>query len=213
MAKTFARAGDEGDPDARGPASGPSGAESGGGKLVARVIGCRPPAYAPLAHEPILHPGRSATVTAEDAAGRLAISGVVGELHPRLVEASELRVPRLIVAEVSVIGLGGGSPRAVEFVPPSRFPAVERDLAIVVGEAVPAADVAATIVAAGGAELRSVVLFDVYRGRPLAEDERSLAYRLRFEAPNRTLTETEVDAALTAITDAVAHRVGGRIRT
>jgi phenylalanyl-tRNA synthetase beta chain len=137
----------------------------------------------------------------------------VGELHPRLVEASELRVPRLITAEVSVAGLGGGSPPAVEFVAPSRFPPIERDLAIVVGEAVPAAEVAAAIVAAGGVELRSVVLFDVYRGRPLADDERSLAYRLRFEAPDRTLTEAEVDVALTAISGAVGHRVGGRIRT
>ncbi|HSL97199.1 MAG TPA: phenylalanine--tRNA ligase subunit beta [Candidatus Deferrimicrobiaceae bacterium] len=181
-------------------------------ELVARVIGCRPPAYAPLTGEPILHPGRSATVSAEDAAGRLAISGVVGELHPRLVEASELRVPRLVVAEVSVTGLGGGSPPAVEFVAPSRFPGVERDVAVVVAEAVPAADVAAVIRDAGGDELRSVVLFDVYRGQPLTADERSLAYRLRFEAADRTLTEGEVETAMTAITGAVTHRVGGRIR-
>jgi phenylalanyl-tRNA synthetase beta chain len=181
-------------------------------ELVARVIGADRPSYRPLADEPLLHPGRSAIATAADSHGGRAISGVVGELHPRLVEAWELRIPRLIVAEVSIAGLGGGSLPAVEFNAPSRFPAVERDLAIVVREAVPAAEVEATIREAGGAALRSLVLFDVYRGRPLAEDERSLAFRLRFDAPDRTLTEAEVETVVDAISGAVGHRVGGRIR-
>ncbi len=182
-------------------------------ELVARVVGADRPAYETLAGEPLLHPGRSATVAALTGDGRLAISGVVGELHPRLVEAWELRVDRVVIAELSVAGLGGGSRPPVEVVPPARFPAVERDLAVVVAETVPAAAVEAAIRDAGGPELRSVSLFDVYRGRPLATDERSLAFRLRFEAPDRTLTEEEVDATIAAITGAVAHHVGGRIRS
>jgi phenylalanyl-tRNA synthetase beta chain len=181
-------------------------------ELVARVIGAGRPVYAPLAGEPILHPGRSAIVTADDREGRVAISGVVGELHPRLIEARELRVPRLIVAEVSVAGLGGGSLPAVQFQAQSRYPAVERDLAVVVGEAVPAAEVEAAIRSSGGDDLRSIVLFDVYRGRPLADDERSLAFRLHFESGDRTLTEAEVEAAVGEISGALEHRVGGRIR-
>jgi phenylalanyl-tRNA synthetase beta chain len=58
-----------------------------------------------------------------------------------------------------------------------------------------------------------VALFDVYRGRPLADDERSLAYRLTFLAGDTALTETDVDAAVAAVTTGVASDVGGRIRT
>jgi phenylalanyl-tRNA synthetase beta chain len=58
-----------------------------------------------------------------------------------------------------------------------------------------------------------VRLFDVYRGKPLASDEKSLAYRLTFRAPDRTLEEAEVDAAIAAITNGLQTQVGGRIRT
>ena len=60
--------------------------------------------------------------------------------------------------------------------------------------------------------LADVRLFDVYRGRPLADDQKSLAYRLTFQA-DRTLTEAEVDAGIEAVTAGLAADVGGRIRT
>ena len=65
----------------------------------------------------------------------------------------------------------------------------------------------------GGALLRSTRLFDIYRGRPLADAEKSLAYRLAFQADDRTLVESEVDTALGAITAGLAADVGGRLRT
>ena len=80
-------------------------------------------------------------------------------------------------------------------------------------EAVSAAEVDASIHGHGGELLRAVALFDVYRGRPLADEERSLAYRLAFGADERTLTEGEVDAAIAAITAGLAADVGGRLRT
>jgi phenylalanyl-tRNA synthetase beta chain len=81
-----------------------------------------------------------------------------------------------------------------------------------VATGLPAATVAAAIHAAGGELLRAVRLFDVYAGPPLASDERSLAYRLSFGAPDRTLTEAEIETALAAVTAAIAT-VGGRVRT
>jgi phenylalanyl-tRNA synthetase beta chain len=90
---------------------------------------------------------------------------------------------------------------------------VDRDLAVVVAETVPAADVEDAIRQHGGPLLRSVRLFDIYRGRPLADDEKSLAYRLAFQADDRTLVETEVDAAIDGITTGLAEDVGGRLRT
>ena len=90
---------------------------------------------------------------------------------------------------------------------------MDRDVAVVVATARAASDVAAAIRRHAGPLLRTVDLFDIYRGRPLADDERSLAYRLTFAAPDRTLTEAEIDAATAAVTAGLAADVGGRIRT
>jgi phenylalanyl-tRNA synthetase beta chain len=60
--------------------------------------------------------------------------------------------------------------------------------------------------------LRSIALFDVYHGRPLADDEKSLAYRLAFQADDRTLVEQEIDAAVAAVTEGLVGDVGGRLR-
>ena len=180
-------------------------------ELICRRLGIATPVYEPLGGEPLLHPGRAARVTAERD-GRIALAGVVGELHPTVAEEWELRGARLVVAELDVAGLGGGEPRAVQAVAPSRHPAAERDLAIIVPETMPAATIAAAIRENGGQTLASVDLFDIYRGAPLAGAEKSLAWRLAFRSADRTLTEPEIEAALAAITRAVAA-VGGRIRT
>jgi phenylalanyl-tRNA synthetase beta chain len=180
-------------------------------ELVCRRLGFDPPAYRPLADEPLLHPGRAGAVVALRA-GETALSGVVGELHPTVADEADVRGARVIVAELEIAGLASGVLADVRAAAPSRHQASERDLAIVVGESVPAASVAEAIRAAGGPELRSVALFDIYRGTPLAADEKSLAWRLAFQADDRTLTEPELEAAVAAITDAVG-RTGGRIRT
>jgi phenylalanyl-tRNA synthetase beta chain len=65
----------------------------------------------------------------------------------------------------------------------------------------------------GGPLLRSIALFDIYRGRPLADTEKSLAYRVAFQSDERTLTETDVDGAIAAVTEGLAEDVGGRLRT
>jgi phenylalanyl-tRNA synthetase beta chain len=180
-------------------------------ELIRRRLGIAAPVYEPLGGEPLLHPGRAARLTARRD-GRLALAGVVGELHPAVAEEWELRGARLIVAELDVAGLGGGEVRAVRAVAPSRHPAAERDLAIVVPEATPAARIAAAIRESAGPELVSLVLFDIYRGAPLAADEKSLAWRLAFQSADRTLTEPEIEAAVAGTSRAVAA-VGGRIRT
>jgi phenylalanyl-tRNA synthetase beta chain len=180
-------------------------------ELVCRVLGIDEPTYAPLAGEPLLHPGRAARVTATKA-GAVALSGVVGELHPTIGDEVELRGARLLVAELDIAGLAGGRPADVRATSPSRHPAAERDIAVVVGEAVPAAEVEAAIRAAAGPSLASVRLFDIYRGAPLGATDKSLAWRLVFQAGDRTLTDAEIEAAVAAISAAV-RRIGGRIRT
>ncbi|HEY3522546.1 MAG TPA: phenylalanine--tRNA ligase subunit beta [Candidatus Limnocylindrales bacterium] len=183
--------------------------------LIAERLGFDMPAFAALTDDAALHPGRAATALsgASDvpADAGPALAGRLGFLHPRLVEALELRSD-VVVAELSIRGLAAGTLDPVRLVPPSRHPAVERDLAIVVGEDLAAGTVADAIRAAGGPLLGEVTLFDVYRGAPLDPATKSLAHRLVFRA-DRTLTEDEVDRAVASIVDAVGTTVGGRIRT
>ncbi len=108
--------------------------------------------------------------------------------------------------------MAGGRPTDVRAATPSRHPAAERDLAVVVSESMAAADVADALRSAAGPELVSVELFDIYRGAPLDADEKSLAWRLTFQADERTLTEEEIEQAVAAISASVGQ-IGGRIRT
>jgi phenylalanyl-tRNA synthetase beta chain len=177
-------------------------------ELLAHRLGLPPVTYDPLADDPILHPGRAAR-----AAAGAGLSGRVGELHPSLVADLDLRAERVIVAEVAIAGLSGGAPSVPRGATPNRHPAVARDLAVVVATGVPAATAAAAIERHGGPLLRSVALFDIYRGKPLDDAHKSLAFRLLFQAPDRTLTEDEVESAVASITAGLADDVDGRIRT
>jgi phenylalanyl-tRNA synthetase beta chain len=177
-------------------------------ELVTRRLGFPPPRYTALTDDPRLHPGRAARVTAGD---RLA--GRIGSLHPGLLDELEVRAADVIVAELAIVGLSGGQTAVPRTSTPARHPSVDRDLAVIVAEGVPAADVEAAIRRHGGPLLRSVALFDIYRGRPLRGAEKSLAYRLAFRADERTLTETEIDGAIVAVTAGLASDVDGRLRT
>ncbi len=176
-------------------------------ELLTHRLGFAAPAYAAEMDEPLFHPGRTARV---EVAGRLA--GIVGELHPGIVDAWELRTGhRVIVAELALEGLASGRllPERAPVV--GRFPEAERDLAIVVAEATPSVVVEALVAAHGGDLLRDVRLFDIYRGVPLGPAEKSLAFRLRFGAPDRTLAESEVEAGVAAVVSALAS-IGARLR-
>ena len=96
---------------------------------------------------------------------------------------------------------------------PSRQPTVERDLAVIVDADRPAAEVEAAIRRHGGPLLRDVALFDIYRGRPLAESDKSLAYRLTLRDDDRTLTEAELDAAVAGVIAGLSDELGARFRT
>jgi phenylalanyl-tRNA synthetase beta chain len=91
------------------------------------------------------------------------------------------------------------------------YPAVEQDIAVVVDEGVEAARVRAVVSEAGGSLLRSVDIFDLYRGEQLPAGAKSLALRLEFRDPERTLTDEEVAAVRERITAALAE-IGGSLR-
>ncbi|HUQ43734.1 MAG TPA: phenylalanine--tRNA ligase subunit beta [Candidatus Limnocylindria bacterium] len=180
--------------------------------IIAELLGGSEPAYTSLTDEPLLHPGRSASVESRSRTGDIAIAGAVGELHPRLAEAWDLKSRRVIVAELSIAGLGGGSLPIVQAESLPRFQPSERDLTVDVPDRVAAGEVAARLRAAAGPLLEHVELVSQYRGQPLGPDERSLTFRLRFATSDRVPGEAEVDAAISTIIAALADHVGARIR-
>ena len=89
-----------------------------------------------------------------------------------------------------------------------QYPAIERDVALLVPESVPAARVESVVREAGGALLETVFPFDLYQGKGIAEGLRSLAYRLRFRSTERTLTDAEVDAELGRVLERLREELG-----
>jgi phenylalanyl-tRNA synthetase beta chain len=180
-------------------------------ELLAERLHLPAPAYIPDMRGYPFHPGRA--LTAETRSDTGMISGRVAELHPDTLEEWELRSQRVIVAELAVSGLDAAAAIAVHVEPIGRFPVVERDLAVIVDEARPAAEVESVFWAHAGELLREARLFDLYRGAPLADTQKSLAYRLVFGTNERTLTEAEVDSAVAAVRAGLASDLGAHIRT
>ncbi len=94
----------------------------------------------------------------------------------------------------------------------SRYPSSDLDLAFEVDEAVPAGDVAAAIRGAAGELLVDLTLFDVFRGAPVPDGRRSLAYRLRLQATGRTLTDDDITSVRAAVVTAVEGTLGATLR-
>jgi phenylalanyl-tRNA synthetase beta chain len=142
-------------------------------------------AYQPAEH-PSYYPGRVAEVLLNDVP-----AGVLGQLHPLVSEAYGLDDYPLLAADLDVERLQAAARLAHTVTSVSRYPAVLQDIAVVVDEDVPAADVRDVIMGVGKL-LREVHLFDVYRGEQIGAGKKSLAYSLTFRADDRTLTDKDV---------------------
>jgi phenylalanyl-tRNA synthetase beta chain len=155
--------------------------------------------------QPFLHPGRSAQVlvAGEDA-------GWLGEIHPLVCRSWDL--DSAAGFEVDLAPLVAASPLGDEtYEDVISYPAVNQDVAVVVEDSVPAAQVRAAVLEGGGELLRSAEVFDLYRGEQLGEGRKSLALRLSFRAADRTLTDEEVAERRAAIESAVG-KIGGTLR-
>jgi len=175
------------------------------------------------AQAPPWHPGRCAglyvRVTRGTGRGDTAqthewLAGYAGELHPRVVAAYGLP-PRTSAFEVDFGALTAAAEAAGAVHSPalSAYPLATQDVALVVPEAVPAAAVASALTDGAGDLLEDVRLFDVYTGAQLSGGQKSLAYTLRFRAPDRTLTAAETTQARDAAVAEAARRVGAVLRS
>jgi phenylalanyl-tRNA synthetase beta chain len=173
--------------------------------LVARTVGVTPTVTKDADHAP-WHPGRCARL---EIGGRLF--GHAGELHPKVVAALGLPA-RTVAAELDLDVLIAASGAIVTAEPISTFPMAKEDVALVVDDGIPAAEVQAALVEGAGELLESVRLFDVYTKPPIEPGQRSLAFALRFRAPDRTLTAEETLAARDSAVAAATARTGATLR-
>jgi phenylalanyl-tRNA synthetase beta chain len=139
------------------------------------------------------------------------VVGHAGELHPRVVAA--LGLPERTCAMELDLDLLGADTEPVPAPRLSTYPPATQDVALVVDATVPAAEVEAALRDGAGELLESVRLFDVYRGPQVGEGKASLAWALRFRAPDRTLTVEETSAARDAAVAEAARRTGAVQRT
>ena len=150
------------------------------------------------------HPGRCAAVAVDG-----VVVGHAGELHPAVVSAWDLP-RRTAVMELDLTAVP--SAPVVQGRKISTYPPAMIDVALVLDRAVPAASVEAALVSGAGSLLESIALFDVYESDQLGSGKRSLAYKLTFRAPDRTLTSDETLAARDAAVAAVASQFGATLR-
>jgi len=136
--------------------------------------------------------------------------GVVGEIDPGVLEAFGI-AGRVAWLEVDLTSLLAIDPEIPQWQPVSRYPSSDIDLAFVAADEIPAGDLEAAMRGAAGPLLADVCLFDVYRGAGIEVGERSLAYRLRLQANDRTLTDAEV-AAVRERVIAAASGLGAVLR-
>ena len=151
---------------------------------------------------------RSGTAEVSDGAGATGIEvGVAGELLPAWLEDADLPA-RTVAMELDLDALVAAAAGVVVAGPLSTFPATSQDVALVVADDVVAGDVLATLREGAGELLEDAALFDVYSGPGVEEGHQSLAFSLRFRAPDRTLTADEASAARAAATELAARRHG-----
>jgi len=191
---------------------------------AARTVGriCRVPLDVRADQHAPWHPGRCAAIFAQvrpgdgaDGQQREWLAGHAGELHPRVTEAFGLPDRACAMElDLSVVFAAAESAGAVQAPQLSAYPLAAQDVALIVDAAVPAAEVEAALVAGAPQDLlEDVRLFDVYTGSQVGEERKSLAYTLRFRAPDRTLTAAEITGARDAAVAEAARRVGAVLRS
>ena len=157
------------------------------------------------AEDKLLIPGRCATIQVSGTS-----IGVVGEVHPRFTERFNIKSPSVCLFEIDLekLLLATFAPRKYRTL--SKFPATTRDIALVVNADVPSKGIRDII--EGSPLVVKVTLFDVYTGQQIQRGKKSLAFRIAYQSPERTLTDEEVDKAQQQIIERLAKQFGATLR-
>lgn len=160
----------------------------------------------PAIDEYAFHPGRCAHLIK---GGK--VFGVIGELHPQVLENYELGV-RACAAVLDFNALFALSDPTRQYQPLPKFPAVTRDLAFVCDDEIPVLKLKRSIAAAAGNRLEKVTLFDVYKGKQVAEGKKSVAFNLVLRSADGTLKDEDADAIVKKVRKALTD-LGAELRS
>ncbi|ALS38163.1 phenylalanyl-tRNA synthetase beta chain [Enterococcus rotai] len=152
-----------------------------------------------------LHPGRTALVKLND-----TVIGFIGQVHPTV--AKEYEIPETYAAELNLQAIIAEENDALVYQQISKFPAVSRDIALLVDESVTSQELVGTISRNAGKFLQSVHLFDVYQGENIAEGKKSMAYSLTFVNAEATLVDEEINQSMEKVEKALVEQFAVTIR-
>ena len=155
--------------------------------------------------EPYLHPGRQAEVLANNKS-----VAVFGEVHPAVLDTYDIE-QKVYIAEIKLDVLYSIEKRKTVYKPLPKFPAVERDFAMLCDKDIPVGDLEKAIISGGSRLLEKVELFDVYMGSQIPEGKKSVAFSVWLRSAEGTLTDEEIDTTCGRIIDKLT-KVGAELR-
>ena len=178
------------------------------GELEAVLAGLRvnKPAYTAVKDNPSYHPGRCAMVSI----GGVEL-GYMGQVHPLVAKNYGIDT-EVYCAEISLTKLFALQQPEATYTPLPKYPTVTRDLALLCDEAVTVADAENVITAAAGKLLRSIRLFDIYRGTGVPEGKKSMAFTLELRADDRTLTDADSEQVISKVLAALSEKLSASLR-
>lgn len=175
-------------------------------EAVAESLALPPLSFAQKSDANHLHPGRAAVIMLGDRE-----VGMVGQLHPHVASRYKFK-QSVLVAELDFGALLGAQAAESRYRPLPKFPAVARDISLLMPKDVAWVTVEREIQSLGIPELESIRLFDLYQGKELPENRHSLALALRYRAADRTLTEAEVNALHERVVEALRRQFSAELR-
>ena len=178
------------------------------GELEAILKGLRMPkaSYTAVKDNPSFHPGRCAKVTIDG-----VDVGYMGQVHPLVCKNFGMDM-EVYCAEIDFSKMSELVLPEPTYVPLPKYPTVTRDLSVMCDEALTVAEVEAVMTAAAGKLLRGIKLFDIYRGKGVAEGKKSLAFSLELRADDRTLTDADSEGVVTKVLEALSEKLGVSLR-
>lgn len=162
--------------------------------------------FVPVKDNPTFHPGRTASLIIKG-----ECVGIIGEVHPAVSEKFECP-ERTYLAEIEIESLVKNAALESEYKPLPKFPAVSRDIAMLVKDEIMVKQIEDIIKQRAGKILEDIKLFDVYKGKQVPEGMKSVAYSITFRASDRTLTDEEVGKAMTKILDGLKKNIEAQLR-
>ena len=179
---------------------------SGAIEELMSVLGIKEFSLEAVYDNPSFHPGRTAKLIING-----TDCGIIGEVHPAVSEKFEA-AQRNYIAMIDIEPLINNAVLKPEYKPLPRFPAVTRDIAMLVDDSVPVKQIENQIILKGGKILEEVRLFDVYKGKQVPDGKKSVAYSILFRSADRTLTDEEVGKAMADIIKALSEKLNAQLR-